>query len=110
MSVKLADALMTLGSFVGMGTLAEAVEEARLPASVAAPELALPIWPFVVTVTVVPTGMLAPVMVTATGLVVPAGSVMSGVPNEPRGVAGAFTPATEAMRSVGVFASAATVG
>src|SRR3990172_8582891 len=59
MSVKLADALMTLGSFVGMGTLAEAVEEARLPASVAAPELALPIWPFVVTVTVVPTGGVA---------------------------------------------------
>src|SRR5437667_10843470 len=109
-SVKLADALMMLGSLVGIVTLAEAVDEERLPLSVALVELLLPTCPFAVTVTVVPTGMLAPAMVTATGLVVPAGSVMSGVVSEPSGLAGALTPATDAMRSVGVFGRAATVG
>ena len=109
-SVKLADALMMLGSLVGIVTLAEAVDEERLPLSVALVELLLPTCPFAVTVTVVPTGMLAPAMVTATGLVVPAGSVMSGVVSEPSGVAGALMPATEATRSVGEFANAATVG
>src|SRR5947209_14443953 len=101
---------MTLGSFVGIAMFTEAVDEERLPASATLAELAAPTAPFTVTVTVVPTGMLAPAMVTATGPVVPAGSVMSGVVSEPSGLAGALTPATDAMRSVGVFGRAATVG
>lgn len=108
--MKLAEALMMLGSFVGIVTLAEAVEEARLPLSVVVAELPAPTSPFTVTVTEVPTGMLAPVRLTVTGLVVPAGSVISGAVKEPSGVAGALTPPTEAMRSVGVFGSTATVG
>src|SRR5207245_2768256 len=63
-----------------------------------------------VTVTVVPTGTLAPAMATATGLVVPAGRVMSGAVNDPPGAAGAVTPATEVIRRVGAFGSVAEVG
>ncbi|PYN96662.1 MAG: hypothetical protein DMD91_20640 [Candidatus Rokuibacteriota bacterium] len=110
MSVKLAVALMTLGSFVEIATLADAVEEVRLPLSVVVAELPAPTSPFTVTVTGVPTGIFVPVRLTVTGLVVPAGSVMSGAVKEPSGVAGALTPATEVMRSVGVFASATAVG
>src|SRR5438132_1373950 len=101
---------MTLGSFVGIVTLAEAVDEERLPASVALAELAAPTSPFTVTVTVVPTGMLAPAMVTATGLVVPAGSVMSGDANEPPGAAGAATPAICVIANVGVLVRVTVVG
>src|SRR2546426_12258161 len=109
-SVKLAEALITLGSFVGIVTLAEAVEEARFPLRVALVELLLPTCPFAVTVTVVPTGMLAPAMVTATGLVVPAGSVMSGEANDPLGAAGAATPATCVIASVGGLVRVTVVG
>ena len=108
--MKLADALMMLGSFVGIVTLAEAVDEERFPLSVALVELLLPTCPFAVTVTVVPTGMLAPAMVTATGLVVPAGSVMSGDANDPPGAAGAATPAICVIANVGVLVRVTVVG
>src|SRR2546428_14086239 len=77
-SVKLADALMMLGSFVGIVTLAEAVDDERLPLSVALVELRLPTCPFAVTPTVGPTGLLAPAMVTARGLGVPAAGLSAG--------------------------------
>jgi len=57
-SVKVAEALITLGWFVGMVRLAVAVDAARVPASgVLVAELAAPSNGLAVTVTVVPSGM-----------------------------------------------------
>src|SRR5258707_2667519 len=101
---------MTKGSFVGMDTLADAVDEAELPARVAVAELGAPANPDAVIVTTVPGGTLVAVTWIVTGFVVLAGNVISGVVKEPIGEAGGTTPATEGMLSAGGFVSTATTG
>src|SRR3989442_10812396 len=55
--------------------------------------------------------MFAASMATATGLAVAEGTTMSGTPaNDPSGVAGAATPATEAIRRVGAFGTVTGLG
>src|SRR5439155_1370011 len=66
--------------------------------------------PDTVTVTTVPSGMLLATIATDTGLVVPAGSVTSGVEKRPVGDAGAATPAIELISSVGALLRATVVG
>jgi hypothetical protein len=102
---------MTLGWSRGIAALADAVEDALLPTSVAVVEVAVPDWPLTVTVTVVPTGMFVAARATATGLVVPVGRVMSGDPKDPVGVGGAATPPTEVIiASVGALGRVTMVG
>src|SRR5438552_7676055 len=93
-----------------MVRLAVADEDAAVPPSVAVTDETVPTKPRTVRVTTVPTGMFAAVMVTGTGFVVPAGSVMSGVTKEPWATPGVATPAIELMRSVGAFARTAGLG
>src|SRR5438552_871002 len=93
-----------------MVRLAVADEDAAVPPSVAVTDETVPTKPWTVRVTTVPTGMFAAVMVTDTGFVVPAGSVMSGVTKEPWATPGVATPAIELMRSVGAFARTAGLG
>src|SRR5207249_7281662 len=100
-SMKVADALMTLGSFVGIVRLTDAVDAASVPVSDAEAELVGPTRPTAVTVTGVPGGTLDAATATVTGFVVLAGNVMSGLENEALGVAGVVTPATEVIRSTG---------
>src|SRR5713226_403581 len=103
-TVKVAEALMMLGSFVGIVTLADATAAASVPLSaVLAVELAAPFRPLTVTVIVVPNGMLEAASVTVTGLVVVPGRTTSGLANDAVGAAGAATPATAAIRSVGAL-------
>jgi hypothetical protein len=93
-----------------MVILAVAVELATLPER---PELLavvlLPLWGVAVTWMTVPSGMLLAVRVTATGLVVPVGSRMSGAVRKlPPGVAGAAMPPTLAMVRLGCPAAGNT--
>ena len=109
--MNVADALITLGWFVGIVTLAVAVEAAKVPArALLTAELAAPFCGFAVTVTVVPSGMFPAAKPTLIGFAVPAGSVMSGAANDPVGEAGAATPATEVILKVGAFGNATTPG
>src|SRR5205809_3794790 len=98
---------MMLGWSAGIVTLAAAVDAASVPVSVPVPEVLPPVCPLAVTVTVVPEGMFDAAKLTVTGLVVPAGNVMSGFPKEAVGAVGAETPATEVIRKVGAFDSVA---
>src|SRR5437879_9410535 len=93
-----------------MVRLAVADEDAAVPPSVAVTDETVPTKPRTVRVTTVPTGMFAAVMVTGTGFVVPAGSVMSGGTKEPWATAGVGTPALELTRIVGRFARRAGLG
>ena len=83
--MKVADALMTLGSFVGIVRLTDAVDAASVPVSDAEAELVGPTRPTAVTVTGVPGGTLDAATATVTGFVVLAGNVMSGLEKEALG-------------------------
>ena len=101
---------MTAGSLVGIVTLAVAVEAERVPLNaVLVTAVEAPMNPTTVTLNVVPTGTLVAEMFTATGLVVVPGSTTSGARNDPAGLAGALTPPTEVIWSVGEFASARAI-
>ena len=100
----------TLGSFVGMATLADALDAAKLPDRVALAEARPPASPDAVIVTSVPGGTFTAVTTTATGLAVFAGNVTSGVEYEPVGDPGAAIPATEAMLRLGAFGRIAVLG
>jgi hypothetical protein len=110
-SVKVAEALITLGWFVGRVRLADAVEAANVPArAVLVAELAAPSNGFTVTVTVVPSGMFEAASPIVMGFVVPDGSMISGVEKEPVGEAGAATPATDVIVKLGAPGSASAPG
>ncbi len=101
--MNVAEALITLGWFVGMVTLAVAVDAARVPArAVLVAELAAPFNGFTVTVTAVPKGMLDAPRPIVIGLGVLAGIMMSGFTKEPVGEGGAANVAfSRALRRVG---------
>ncbi len=72
-----------------MVRLAVAVDAANVPArGVLVAELAPPVYPVTVTVTVVPSGILEAASVTVIGLAAAAGNTMSGLEKEPVGEAG----------------------
>src|SRR5262249_2906848 len=78
-TVKLAVAVSTAGWLVGMARLAVALDELRVPASVALVDVTASNWPWARIDTTVPGGMLAADSATFTGFVVVVGSVMSGL-------------------------------
>jgi hypothetical protein len=103
-TVKVAKALITLGSVVETVTLALAVEAAWVPLrGKLLTVLAAPFWGVTTTVTMVPIGIFVPASSTVTGLVVVAGKVISGVAYEPVGCAGAASPATAVIFNEGVL-------
>jgi hypothetical protein len=99
---KVAETVM-LPSPGGSATDAVAVEPLNVPESVAVATVAGPTEAVGTTrtETVVPAGMLAPSMFTATTPVTAVANEMSGVERFPDGLAGAFTPFTDAMRNAG---------
>lgn len=86
-------------------TETEVVDEAVVPLSVAVPLVEAPYSGAAVTVTVVPVGMLVAAIFTVTGFVVVEGSVTSGEPYLPVGLAGTFRPPIEVIVSVGTVAT-----
>src|SRR5215470_1413820 len=109
-SVKVAEALTTLGRFVGIATATEAVVDASVPFNVAAAEALPPVCPLTVTTTGVPGGMFVPASVTVTGCALDAGSVMSGGLKEAVGADGVERPPMDVIVSTGPPASAIAEG
>ena len=109
--MNVAEALSTLGWFVGMVRLAVAVEAANVPPSgVLTAELPPPVSGVTFTLTVVPSGTFEAASETVVGLGVPTGTAMSGVAKEPVGEAGAGTPATDAILKLGALGRVSTSG
>ena len=109
-SVNVAEALMTLGRFVGTVTATTAVVDASVPLNVAVAAALPPVCPLTVTRTCVPGGMFLADSVTLTGCVVEGGSVTSGELNDAAGAAGVGTPPMEVIASMGPLASAIAEG
>src|SRR2546426_6008142 len=99
---------MTVGWFVGMVTVAEAVELPTVPLRPLLVTVLMtpPDCPLTVILSVVPSGMLLAAKFTV-GVDVPPGRTKSGVANDPVSVAGALTPPREVMVSVGLLVSVA---
>src|SRR2546428_10783515 len=93
-----------------MVRLAVADEDAAVPPSVAVTDETVPTKPWTVRVTTVPTGMFAAVLVTGTGRVEPAGSVLYRGKQEAPGTPGAAPPATGLVRGAGALPRTAGLG
>src|SRR5688572_29129035 len=102
---------MTLRPLFGRIRFTVAVEEAVEPVSVPATVVGFPLSGVSFTCTAVPDGRFVPFTNTCTGLGTEVGTTMSGGElNEPAGFAGAETPPTEAITSVGVFGRVTGLG